>query len=839
MVDYVAPTNVVLNTSRVGEVTDGAPTPLFVPAESGQLFVGFDSPSGQVTFRSPESADPVFASDVTLSLTPGVEWHFFDYQGQLSAAGINYQADLKIEADGLDQVIGSAPTGGIPIWTVPSDVGTFNLSFENVSYGSYSAAGTTSPTISPTSNSFLDLTALDDVYELDAEFGSWDGSDIAAGIVFVGDRYYEFKNIDGYVVDGLSDPSTSEIIRFSAGSDYNETLVLGPGYGLQINLGTGLLSDADVLVVDGGAIDIDLSSVESIEGLSGYVAYTLTEAGAEVGSGLIRGADIVIGSSLATDGDDITGFIDQENIIVGLDGNDNLTGGDFDDFIVGGLGNDTIDGGRGDDVIVDLDADLLTGGQGRDIFVVRGSEQLADSATITDLDVSPDGLSFEGLDSQSYQDRVAFNFSAAALSGALTDILGANYSLTNPPSAADYYKIAEGLKLNIRDDNTDANAPYVLEVIYDVNGDGNVDAGDILGQVKFGVNEGQAPKNDEVFQAVLLNAEDFRGQIEKAIYDQIQHVSSDADLGVGASSDLPEDDSITLFVGVERQYKFTVFGSNEGAAEARPVLVAFEENDVQIATKFRPGNADEVMLGSRLSDNYAHSAQVFVDPTTGEAANPDNQTFGQDTIVERGGDADLFSLEASINDLLVGHLTLERVERGSEGSGNSLRIQFNDANTEGAGRLNSVDVTVYKQYVDYNSSFRIEGIEMLDPATSQYTTLNFAEAVSDTTLEALGNSDSIFVGRANIADQFMVKADMTGSEAPINLYMTDFDSTQDTIEFGGYDAVVVELSSDPSGYAAGFASVTATNGSETSNFNVYFTDAPSDADDWINVTFAT
>ena len=841
MSDYNTPKNVVLDTSRAGSVTDGAPKALFVPSESGRLFVGFDTTSGQITFRSPETGAPVFASDVTLSLEPSVEWYFFDYQGQLSAAGINYQTDLEIEADGVAQTIGSAPTGGVPTWTVPSDVSDFNLSFENVTYGSYSVSGTTSSTISPTSNSFLDLTALTDGYELDAEFGSWDGDDTQAGIVFVGDQFYEFKNIDGYVVDGLSDPNTSDIIRFSARSDFSETLVLGPGYGLEINLGIGSLSDADVLVVDGGAIDIDLSSTVSIEGLSGYVAYTLTDAGTEVGSGLIRGADIVIGSSLAADGDDITGFTDRENIIVGLDGNDNLIGGDLDDFIVGGLGNDSIDGGGGDDVIIDLDADLLTGGAGRDIFVVRGSDQLADSATITDLGISPDGLSFEGLDSQSYQDRIAFNFSSGALSGALTGILGENYSITNPPSPADYYKIAEGLKLNIRDDNTDTNAPYVLEVIYDANGDGTTDSNEILGQVKFGVNAGQEPGSDEVFKAVLLDAENFRDQIDQAIYDQIQHVSGDVDLADGAPTNLPEDDSITLFVGVERQYKYTVFGSNEGAAEARPVLVAYEEGDVQIATKFRPGNADEVMLGSRSSDTYAHSAQVFVDPTTGEAAIPDNQTFGRDTIVERGGDADVFSLEATITDLLVGDLTLERTERGSEGAGNSLRIRFNDVDTAEVSELNNVDVTVYKQYVDYNSSFRLEGIEMLDPSTSQYTTLNFAEAVSDTRLEALGSSDSIFVGQSNSADQFTVKADTTGSEeGPVNLYMTGFDSTQDTIEFIDYDSVVVDmLSTDPSGYAAGFAAVTATSGAETSNFNVYFTDIAPEADDWINVTFAT
>ncbi|MDA8631619.1 hypothetical protein N9L29_02825 [Litoricolaceae bacterium] len=689
-------------------------------------------------------------------------------------------------------------------------------------------------------STYLDLTALtdgNDVFELEAEFGSWDYTDQEVGIVFVGDQYYEFKNIDGYVIDGLSDSETTEVIRVNTRSDANETLILGPGYGLEINLGAGVGSDSDVLVVEGGAINIDLN----IDPATGdeYLAYTLTDGGSEVGAGVIRGVDVVIGSSVSTDGDVITGAISRANIIVGLDGNDEIYGGDQADFLVGGLGSDIIDGGAGDDVIIDLDADTLTGGEGRDIFVVRGSSDLAQSATITDLGISPDGLSFEGLDSQSYQDRIAFNFSSSALSTALVGILGEDYSISNPPSAVDYYQIAEGLELNIRSDSGDVDAPFVLEVIYDANGDGIIDSGDILGQVKFGVATEDLPGTDEVYKAVLLDAEDFTKNIEQAILDQIEYFSGDPIPAGDAPTNLPGDDSITLFVGVERQYKYTVFGSNEGAAEAKPVLVAYEEGGIQVATKFRPGNADETILGSSASDTYAHSAQVFVDPTTGEAAT--DQAFGRDTIVERGGDADKFSLEASITDLLVGDLTLERMERGSEGQGNSLRIRFNDVDTTETSELNIVDTIIYKQYVDYNSSFRVEGLEMVDPTSSGYNIL-LAEAVSETEMEAAGNVDSIFVGQAGVSEMFTIKAGTTDGSGPIDVYMTDFDSTQDQIEFEGYENVVAQhrseaadlLSSDPTEYAEGFATVTATNtgtGHEV-NFNIYFTEAQAD-DDWI------
>lgn len=683
---------------------------------------------------------------------------------------------------------------------------------------------------------YLDLTGISGVYELEAEFGSWDYQDPDIGVVFIGDRYYEFKNIDGYVIAGLADSETTEVIRVNTRSDTNETLILGPGYGLEINLGTGVDSDSDVLVVDGGAITIDLSTGGE------YIAYTLTdtETGGEVGAGLIRGVDVVIGSSDGTDGDVITGAISRSNIIVGLDGNDTIVGGDQADFIIGGLGSDIIDGGAGDDIIIDLDADALTGGAGRDIFVVRGSNDLAQSTTITDLGISPDGLSFEGLDSQSYQDRIAFNFSSSALSTALIGILGEGYSITNPPSAADYYKIAEGLKLNIRDDSGDVNAPYVLEVIYDANGDGVVDANDILGQVKFGVASGDAPGSDEVFKAVLLDAEDFTAGIEQAILDQIAYFSGDADLAEGAPTNLPGDDSISLFVGVERQYKYTVFGNNEGAAEARPVLVAYEEGGVQIATKFRPGNADEVMLGSRASDTYALSSQVFVDPTTGEAAT--DQAFGRDTIVERDGEADILSMELSIEDLLVGDLTLTRMERGSEGDGRSLRVQYTDSTTDvdNPAQLNSVDTIIYKQYVDYDSSFRVEGLEMVDPVDG-YSVLSLGETRSPTELATSGDTDAVLVGRTGSADTFTVVGGSTDTSTDVDLYISGFE-IGDKIQFEGYEKVSLNiLSTDPSTYADGFAEVTATNSASqgTVNFDVYFVNATTPIDDDFLFTTST
>ncbi|HEX2925163.1 MAG TPA: calcium-binding protein, partial [Ruminiclostridium sp.] len=72
-----------------------------------------------------------------------------------------------------------------------------------------------------------------------------------------------------------------------------------------------------------------------------------------------------------TDGaDSIGGYNDQENIISGLGGNDNifggnnndsLAGGDGDDKLYGYSGNDTLDGGTG--------TDYLEGGSGNDTYI--------------------------------------------------------------------------------------------------------------------------------------------------------------------------------------------------------------------------------------------------------------------------------------------------------------------------------------------------------------------------------------------------------------------------------------------------------------------------------------
>jgi len=704
-----------------------------------------------------------------------------DYQPQLDQHNYDYPAPTRT-TDFVELGFSPAPPiGPDGSWTAPTLV-SFDDQMTTLINGG-------------TNNDMLDLSGITGVYELDAGFGSWDldpayyNSDV--GIIFIGDQYYEFESVESYKVTGLSSSGTGETIRFNALDDVNETIEIGAGFGLNINLGVGELSDSDVAVFTGGSVDIDLSTADS----SGYVTYSYLDGS---GTGSIRGADIIIGGDSGT-GDSIVGS-DQRDVIVGLAGDDVIHGGLGDDFIIGGAGADRIDGGDGDDIIVDLDSDLLTGGEGRDVFVVNGMS--ADgSATITDLDVSEDGLSFRGLDTDKYADRIAFSFNASVLATALSTASGLDITgLSDPLNPDVYYQLARALDIEVLQNTSETGPDYDLIVSY-------TDEFGTQGLGKVGFNVSNRPLDkpafneaDHVYKATLLQAEEVDKQLTEALLDQIASYATD---GV----DLPSTESITLFVGVERADKNAIFGDGE------PVLVAYQPEGVQIATKFRPSNADEVMLGSSDSDVYAHSAQVFINETSGTATG--DQDFGRDTVVERGGANDVISLEASLSDLLVGHLELGRMERGREGDDRSLNIRYNNDPSD-SGDLNGVDLIVYKQFVDYDSTFRVEGLELVDPSGG-YHTLSFGEAVSDSELEVDGATDAILVGRDGQADTFTVRDSGSGTA---ELYMVGFEHGIDQLVFAGDENAI--LSSDPADYADGFEQVTVTGVEGSVTYDIHF-----------------
>lgn len=68
--------------------------------------------------------------------------------------------------------------------------------------------------------------------------------------------------------------------------------------------------------------------------------------------------------------EDIQGFDDVDNTLVGNGGSDKLYGGDGNDTLIGGIGNDTLNGGLGNDTLIgDVGNDILKGGIGDDTYV--------------------------------------------------------------------------------------------------------------------------------------------------------------------------------------------------------------------------------------------------------------------------------------------------------------------------------------------------------------------------------------------------------------------------------------------------------------------------------------
>ena len=87
--------------------------------------------------------------------------------------------------------------------------------------------------------------------------------------------------------------------------------------------------------------------------------------------------------------EDIQGFDDVDNTLVGNGGSDKLYGGDGNDTLIGGIGNDTLNGGLGNDTLIGgVGNDILKGGIGDDTYVFNkgdGNDIIEDSDGVDTL----------------------------------------------------------------------------------------------------------------------------------------------------------------------------------------------------------------------------------------------------------------------------------------------------------------------------------------------------------------------------------------------------------------------------------------------------------------------
>ena len=150
----------------------------------------------------------------------------------------------------------------------------------------------------------------------------------------------------------------------------------------------------------------------------------------------------------------------------------------------------------------------------------------------------------------------------------------------------------------------------------------------------------------------------------------------------------------------------------------------------------------------------------------------------------------------SIQDLLVGDLTLLRDEIGSEGSGRSLLVDYFVAAVDENGNaihdpnaaLNETHLGIYKQYYEYSDSFRVEDLQLVD-GTGNVTQYDLGVVDSDGNLSTSDGRDAVLLGRENTSDIFTI---IKGSAADqlIEIILDDFEAQRDSIAIDGFGSVV-------------------------------------------------
>jgi len=729
---------------------------------------------------------------VTLPVTPGVD------------------ASSQWDAGGTDQLIS--------IESIQFDDGLMTLDSVDPSMNtSVTAFAASANVVRPTESGFdyLDLTGLTVVngaeinskYLLEADF------ETDAGLLMVDGTAaeYQFSGFEGYIVAGSASSTLANdaTIKVTTHASENDIVLVKSGDGLEIDLGHDAGSEQDVLSFRGtnAGVTIDLNP---IAGSQGWVSFsTLGSPISSGGTSKVHGADLIFGSEST---DSITGFTNQSNLLAGFGGNDTLTGGNFADLLVGGAGNDLLIGGAGNDTLIDLGKATLKGGEGKDLFVVRGGAADEDVASIYQLELSPEGLSRGGVNAQTFMDRVTFNFSTAAFANtALAPLVaGATGSL----SAADYLKLRNAIELKVETAANPANGYVVSAYIKEAMSATDATAG-FLGRVDFSIKD--TLLGSESIRAVkLAQSSDFMTQFSEPVMDQM--LTNNGPLAVAGNPELAEEgqmfsETVSLVFGLEKTDKFTV---SPLPGEHPPVLMPVVLNGMEYATRFQLGNANESVMGSHKGDAYQFVRSDFIDANGVSEA---NQTFGSDVIIERGGAVDAARTIAttpsitsvafdntgrdvvsfaddktdtglSIQDLLVGDFDLARWQKGREGAENSLKITYHDSTPDDTS-LNDVNLGIYKQYIAHDASFRVEDLQLLDMA-GKATRFDLGQSFKGEVGQGLTTydaRDAILLGKSGVDDTFKLVNSTTGEPDHVfDVFLQGFNFANDKIQIEGYGA---------------------------------------------------
>lgn len=263
-----------------------------------------------------------------------------------------------------------------------------------------------------------------------------------------------------------------------------------------------------------------------------------------LGPDLQRGtaeADIISGLT----GNDTLYGLGANDQVFGNEGNDTLSGGKGNDIARAGIGNDQIFGDRGSDILYGDDGiDTLTGGSGRDIFVlsqeadiitdfVKGQDAigLTNSLNFNNLNIAPGSGNntgstiisdrqngqvlaiLQGVDSSSISssDFTANitplppasgtdgnNLATARNLGAIAPTPQTVSDFVGDGNPANFYRFSLTAPTKITANLTGIRTDADLALIQDINGNGKVDAQDILE-----VSENEATQPETITQDLL------------------------------------------------------------------------------------------------------------------------------------------------------------------------------------------------------------------------------------------------------------------------------------------------------------------------------------------------
>jgi hypothetical protein len=575
--------------------------------------------------------------------------------------------------------------------------------------------------------------------------------------------------------------------------------------------GTGGISDV-VALYDIGGNEIRLGSSNSDDVVTDIVDYSALSNGIVVNlsnaTSTIPGVEVrVIGAPSSTfdmlygaegvvggGGNDALTGNHLDNILIGGNGNDDLDGLHGRDILVGGNGNnDVLKGGSGQDLLIDFDGASMTGGsddrnpnspEPKDIFVVRSG------STIEDYITTRPGAGLAGRAVGNINDVIVFNVSLAEIAGQLA-IKTPSVQLTSEIMS----EIVSNITINVANSDSDSDAYWeVIATSHLGSGENQIliDLGDVevKAQVQYGQSLTIVPLDDANYFNYPLSGDIYSQKIDPSVLDNLLPVIADSFDGDG-SFNLP-DGSFNLADG-SFNLAFALEATRDGLVRSNGETLMV--GDFSKAERiFNPGNASEMIFGSRGVDTYEFLVQNF--GTTAPSATP--QFVGHDTIRDTGGlDNVLFS---GLDRDSISRLNFEAVKVGRERGKFSLKTNYSQSENDITNEGSFTWTGHFREGFDMQLEKITLGNDVLNLAQNIFEYNQFGDLLSDTPIQqALEGEDTIMVGgsgRENADNVFKLKSNGDNSIEQTNLFIWGIDSENDVIDLSEFfisedDATVV------------------------------------------------